>query len=76
MTGTTFEVILITRTIAKCTGCCGKLKDGPKKFLDNADKEFCICHKEKDHIFLATHGYWKPTFSNKHYHLSVECVLG
>ena len=75
-TTTPFEIILITGNIAKCTSCRAKLKEGPNKFLDNADKEFCIRHKEKDHVFLATHGYWKPTFSNKHYHLSVECILG
>ena len=45
-------------------------------FLDNADKEFCMHHKEKDDVSLATHGYWKPKLSNKHYHLPVECILG
>ena len=75
-TTTPSEIIFITGNIAKCTGCRGRLKEGPNKFLDNVDKEFCIRHKEKDHVFLGTHGYWKPTFSNKHYHLAVECILG
>ena len=68
-TTTPFEILLIKGNIAKCIGCRGKLKEGSNKFLDNADKEFCTCHKEKDHIFLATHGYWKQTFSNKYYYL-------
>ena len=75
MTATTFEVILIMGTIAKCTGCRGKLKDGPKKVLDNVDRVLYMSQRKRP-FFFATYSYWKPTFSNIHYHLLVECILG
>ena len=75
---TSYEIILITGN-AKYTSCHGKLNKGPNEFLDNVDKDFCIHHKETDHVFLVTHSYWKPIakcFSNKRYHVTVECILG
>ena len=74
-TATSYEIILITENNAKYTGCHGILNKGPNEFLDNVDKDFCIRHKETDHVFLVTRCYWKPTFSNKRYHVMVECTL-
>ena len=73
---TSYEIILITGNNAKYTSCDGKLNKGANEFLHNVDKDFCIHHKETDHVFLVTHSYWKPTFSNKRYHVKVECILG
>ena len=73
---TPFEIINIHGNIAKCAGCKGKLKEGPDPLLSSEhDHHYCIRHKERDHVFIAAHNYWKQTFSNKHYHLLKECVL-
>ena len=71
-TSTEFELIPITGKISKCAGCGSNLKDATE-FL--ADQYYCIRHKEKDHIYIISYNYWKPTFSNKHYHLAKQCIL-
>ena len=35
----------------------------------------CIRHRERDHVFLTSHNYWKATFGNKHYHVKKECIV-
>ena len=71
---TPFEVILIAGNIKRCAGCRGTLKDGPDSFSSENDKRLCLRHKERDHIFIDAQNFWKPTFSNKHYHMFEDCV--
>ena len=49
---TPFELITIKGNTSKCTGCGGKLKDGPDPLLvHDLDKGICIRRKEKDYFF-------------------------
>ena len=56
---------IITGNIVKSTGCCGKLKEDLNEILDKLTRSFADVTKKKIAVFLATHGYWKPTCSNK-----------
>ena len=72
---TPFELIEISGNISKCAGCGGNLKEGPDPILlTELDKNICIRHKERDHIFLTKQNFWKPTFANRHYHVFKDCV--
>ena len=76
-TTTPFELIAIQGNISKCAGCRKKLMDSADGVLrDINDKLVCIRHKEKDHVYIPAHNYWKPTFSNRHYHVFIDCVIG
>ena len=76
-TATDFELIMIKGRISVCQGCPNKLKAGPIAIpSDPFDKDYCVRHKEHDHAYLQTHNYWTPTFDNKHYHMSKDCIIG
>jgi len=76
-TTTDFELIKIKGNISKCAACSDRaLIDGSDDInYHDFDRQYCIRHKEKDHIFLQQHNYWKPTFSNRHYHICKDCIL-
>ena len=72
---TPFELIAIKGNTRKCAGCGDKLKNGPEPLLvHNRDKSICIRHKEKDYFFNKQHNFWKPTYSNHHYHIFPDCL--
>ena len=74
-TSTPFELIKTSGKISKCAGCEQKLKKGPTETqYKEYDESLCIRHKEKDHVFLPNHNYWKDTFGNKHYHVFNDCI--
>ena len=76
-TTTQFELIKIAGNISKCAGCGSPLKPGPDSLLGvELDEHLCIRHKEKDHVFIPSLGYYKSIFSNRHYHVFKDCVVG
>ena len=74
ITVTPFELIAIKGNTRICSGCSGKLKDGPDPLLvHDLEKSICIRHKEKHYFFNKEHNFWKPTYANHHYHIFPDC---
>ena len=76
-TTTPFELIEIKGKVRKCAGCGGDLKDGPDKYTkDDLDELFCVCHKERDYVWIVKHKLYKKTFENKHSHVYRSRLVG
>ena len=60
-----FELVEFSnRRIKKCAaGCKGNIRDGPDKFSSGEiDDKYCICHKEHDFVWIASHNKYKKNF--------------